>query len=215
MVLISSCVDDKLRQSMARTIERLGGRLTASAKDFTAFVTLGAARGRADRGFVKSLNSLSALASGERLLWPALSPLTAWQGWGLQQKNKNVQGWLPPRRTDLSKGQAFLGQTMRPGSLHHACALIPGAPIMSEKWVDGSGRSGAFLDPRDHLLQDDAAEAKLGFSLAHAWGAAQQSLLLQSTAVLLTPGVLCARATGPALSSGSPSNLGEMQVSGC
>ena len=68
MVLISSCVDDKLCQSMARTIERLGGRLTTSAKDFTVFVTLGAARGSADRGFVKSLNSLSALASGERQL---------------------------------------------------------------------------------------------------------------------------------------------------
>ena len=79
VVLISSCVDDKLRQSMARTIERLGGRLTTSASDFTAFVTLGAARGAADRGFVKSLNSLSALASGERCLWPALTsyPLTA------------------------------------------------------------------------------------------------------------------------------------------
>lgn len=60
---------------------------------------------------------------------------------------------------------------------------------MSEKWVDGSGRSGAFLDAQDHLLQDAAAEAKFGFNLAHAWEAAQQGLLLDSTAVFLTPGL--------------------------
>ena len=59
---------------------------------------------------------------------------------------------------------------------------------MSEKWVDGSSRSGAFLDARDHLLQDAAAEAKFGFNLAHAWKAAQQGLLLDNTAVFLTPG---------------------------
>ena len=80
--------------------------------------------------------------------------------------------------------------------------------------MDGSGRSGAFLDARDHLLQDPAAEAKLGFSLAHAWGAAQQGLLLQSTAVLLTPGMLCAQAAMPAVSSGTPLSPGEMRVSG-
>ena len=80
--------------------------------------------------------------------------------------------------------------------------------------MDGSGRSGAFLDARDHLLQDAAAEAKLGFSLAHAWGAAQQGLLLQSTAVLLTPGTLRAQAAIPAVASGSPFSLGEMRASG-
>ena len=61
---------------------------------------------------------------------------------------------------------------------------------MSEKWVDGSGRSGAFLDARDHLLQDATAEAKFGFNLQHAWEAAQQGLLLDSTAVFLSPGIL-------------------------
>ena len=79
--------------------------------------------------------------------------------------------------------------------------------------MDGSGRSGAFLDARGHLLQDPAAEAKLGFSLAHAWGAAQQGLLLRSTAVLLTPGVLRAQAAIPAVSSGNPFSPGEMWVS--
>ena len=59
---------------------------------------------------------------------------------------------------------------------------------MSEKWVDGSGRSGAFLEARDHLLQDAAAEAKFGFNLAHAWETAQQGLLLDNAAVFLTPG---------------------------
>ena len=59
---------------------------------------------------------------------------------------------------------------------------------MSEKWVDGSSRSGAFLDARDHLLQDAAAEASFGFNLAHAWEAAQQRLLLDNAAVFLTPG---------------------------
>ena len=85
---------------------------------------------------------------------------------------------------------------------------------MSEKWVDGSSRSGAFLDARDHLLQDATAEAKLGFSLAHAWGAAQQGLLLHSTAVLLTPGMLRAQAAIPAVSSGNLFSL-EMRVSAC
>lgn len=66
--------------------------------------------------------------------------------------------------------------------------FVAGAPIVSEKWVDGSGRSGAFLDARDHLLQDAAAEAKLGFNLAHAWETAQQGFLLDNTAVFLTPG---------------------------
>ena len=65
MVLISQCVDEKLRKSMTRTIERLGGAVTTSPQDFTAFVTLEAARGQKDRGFTKSLNALSALASGE------------------------------------------------------------------------------------------------------------------------------------------------------
>ena len=64
MVLISSCVDAKLRKSMTKTIERLGGSVTASAEDFTVFVTLEPAKGQKERGFVKSLNTLSALASG-------------------------------------------------------------------------------------------------------------------------------------------------------
>ncbi len=60
---------------------------------------------------------------------------------------------------------------------------------MSEKWVDGSSRSGAFLKARDHLLQDSAAETKFGFKLLHAWQTAQQGLLLEDTSVFLTPGL--------------------------
>lgn len=63
-MLISSCVDAKLRKSMTKTIKRLGAVLTTSPKDFTVFVTLEAAKGQKDRGFIKSLNTLSALASG-------------------------------------------------------------------------------------------------------------------------------------------------------
>ncbi len=65
MVLISQCVDEKLRKSMTSTVERLGGIVTTSTRDFTVFVTLEGARGQTDRGFTKSLNALSALASGE------------------------------------------------------------------------------------------------------------------------------------------------------
>lgn len=65
VVLISTCVDTQLRKSMTKTIERLGGSVTASVKDFTVFVTLDAARGQSERGFIKSLNTLSALASGK------------------------------------------------------------------------------------------------------------------------------------------------------
>ena len=64
MVLISSCIDAKLRKSMTKIIERLGGSLTASPEDFTVFVTLEPAKGQKERGFIKSLNTLSALASG-------------------------------------------------------------------------------------------------------------------------------------------------------
>ena len=63
-MLISSCVDAKLRKSMTKSIERLGGNITASPDDFTVFVTLEAAKGQKERGFIKSLNTLSALASG-------------------------------------------------------------------------------------------------------------------------------------------------------
>ena len=64
-VLISTCVDAKLRQAITRTVERLGGTVTSSPADFSVFITLDAARGIKDRGFTKSLNALSALASGD------------------------------------------------------------------------------------------------------------------------------------------------------
>ncbi len=64
-MLISTCVDAKLRQVITRTVERLGGTVTSSPADFSVFVTLDAARGDKDRGFTKSLNALSALASGD------------------------------------------------------------------------------------------------------------------------------------------------------
>lgn len=59
---------------------------------------------------------------------------------------------------------------------------------MSEKWVDACASAGAFVGARQHLLKDPAAEKKFGFSLAAAWEAAQQQLLLSGTRVFLTPG---------------------------
>ncbi|KAK9916410.1 hypothetical protein WJX75_002264 [Coccomyxa subellipsoidea] len=131
-VLISTCVDAKLRQAITRTVERLGGTVTWSSADFTVFVTLDASRGDKDRGFTKSLNALSALASG--------------------------------------------------------------SPIVSEKWVDACARMDAFVSAKEFLLEDPAAEKKFGFSLAAAWEAAQQSLLLSGVHVFLTPGLLAAEA---------------------
>lgn len=65
-----------------------------------------------------------------------------------------------------------------------------GSPIVSEKWVDACARSDAFVGAREFLLKDPAAEKKFGFSLAAAWEAAQQSLLLHGVHVFLTPGQL-------------------------
>ena len=53
---------------MTKVIERLGGSVTTSPEDFTVFVTLEPAKGQKERGFVKSLNTLSALASGKSYL---------------------------------------------------------------------------------------------------------------------------------------------------
>ena len=60
---------------------------------------------------------------------------------------------------------------------------------MSDSWVEACAKSGAFVEPREHQLQDPAAEKKFGFSLAGAHDAAQQGLLLSGVSVLLTPGV--------------------------
>lgn len=59
---------------------------------------------------------------------------------------------------------------------------------MSEKWVDACARMDAFVSAKEFLLEDPAAEKKFGFSLAAAWEAAQQSLLLSGVHVFLTPG---------------------------
>jgi hypothetical protein len=65
-----------------------------------------------------------------------------------------------------------------------------GSPIVSEKWVDACARSDMFVDAKEFLLKDPAAEKKFGFSLAAAWETAQQSLLLHGVHVFLTPGQL-------------------------
>ncbi len=61
---------------------------------------------------------------------------------------------------------------------------------MSEKWVDACARSDSFVSAKEFLLRDAAAERKFGFSLAAAYDAAQQSLLLENVHVFLTPGAV-------------------------
>ena len=62
-MLFSKCIAKEDREEMQRDVERLGGRVV-SDHTFTHFVTLSPKRGEADRGFVKSLNVLIALAAG-------------------------------------------------------------------------------------------------------------------------------------------------------
>lgn len=59
---------------------------------------------------------------------------------------------------------------------------------MAETWVEASGRSGAFVDPRGHLLNDEAAQKQFGFNMATSYDRAQRRLLLQDLNVFLTPG---------------------------
>ena len=66
-VLFSKCVSEQDRKKHQTTIEQLGGSVVKDDQ-FSHFVTLTAARGKKDRGFVKSLNTLLALAAGEVLL---------------------------------------------------------------------------------------------------------------------------------------------------
>lgn len=77
-------------------------------------------------------------------------------------------------------------------SSQHYCDISyvkqTGSPIVSEKWVDACARSDAFVGAKEFLLKDPAAEKKFGFSLAAAYEAAQQSLLLDGMHVFLTPG---------------------------
>ncbi|KAK9824072.1 hypothetical protein WJX72_007535 [[Myrmecia] bisecta] len=77
-------------------------------------------------------------------------------------------------------------------SLNTLMALAAGRPIVAESWMDACTRSNAFVDPKDHLLQDSAAEKKLGFVLQTSYERAQHQLLLTGLHVFFTPGLLSA-----------------------
>ena len=66
--------------------------------------------------------------------------------------------------------------------------MCTGRPIVSETWVEASGRSNAFVDPLDHLLVDKAAEKKFGFDMRTSYQRAQHQLLLLGLHVFFTPG---------------------------
>ncbi|KAK9809310.1 hypothetical protein WJX73_003768 [Symbiochloris irregularis] len=81
-------------------------------------------------------------------------------------------------------------------SLHALMALAAGRPIVVDSWVTASAGAGAWVDPVKHLLQDDAAEQALGFSLAASHHRACHSLLLTDVDVLLSPGLIAAEDRG-------------------
>ena len=62
-MLFSKCIAKEDREEMQKDVERLGGSVV-SDHTFTHFVTLSPKRGETERGFVKSLNVLIALAAG-------------------------------------------------------------------------------------------------------------------------------------------------------
>ena len=63
-VHFSKCVSLSDRKEMERVLHSLGGRVVQD-DSFTHFLTLPPHRGNKDRGFVKSLNVLVALAAGD------------------------------------------------------------------------------------------------------------------------------------------------------
>ena len=63
-VYFSKCIPAQTRSTLQEAVERLGGSVVTD-DSFTHFVTCPAEKGSQDRGFVKSLNLLIALAAGE------------------------------------------------------------------------------------------------------------------------------------------------------
>lgn len=72
-MLFSTCVEKSRIAAYSKTISRLGGRVVeGEGEDFTHFVSLSstgsqAKKGKDDKGFKKSINSLVALAAGTSL----------------------------------------------------------------------------------------------------------------------------------------------------
>ena len=164
-VLFTKCIAKEDRKEMQKDVERLGGRVV-SDHTFTHFVTLSPKRGEADRGFVKSLNVLIALAAGMAVL---LSPMEFLTG-------------LTRRALFFSSSAALL---------HPALVCCVGRPIVTDLWITASKASSAFVPAHEFMLQDGAAERKYGFTLATAYVRAQQRPLLSGINVYFTPGNCC------------------------
>ena len=116
-MLFSTCVDAKLAASMARTVERLGGSVTANAGAFSVFVTLDARPGEHDRGFTKSLNALSALAAGAPVLARAPPLHLVGHNWFLPHY------WCLPKRFAF-RSLGGCSVTMPP---HLCCVTVDGS----------------------------------------------------------------------------------------
>ena len=59
---------------------------------------------------------------------------------------------------------------------------------MVPEWVEACDAAGEWVDARQYLLKDRAAEARDGFNLASVYEAAQRRRLLDGIGVFLTPG---------------------------
>ena len=57
------------------------------------------------------------------------------------------------------------------------------------EWVEACAAVSNWVDTRQYLLKDKAAEARDGFSLASVYESAQERRLLDGVNVFLTPGV--------------------------
>ncbi|XP_053988673.1 mediator of DNA damage checkpoint protein 1 [Hylaeus volcanicus] len=69
------------------------------------------------------------------------------------------------------------------------CALGQSVPIVSIDWLLESERVGHFLDVKNYILKDPAAEAKFGFKLRGSLEKAKDQKLLEGYTVVLTPNV--------------------------
>lgn len=62
-MLLSKCISPARREKLEKDVEQLKGKVVVD-DSFTHFVTLAPRRGDSNRGFVRSLNLLIALAAG-------------------------------------------------------------------------------------------------------------------------------------------------------
>ena len=171
-------------------VERLGGAVVGEGVSFTHFVALPPDRSDRNSGFRKTIASLLALAAGPTLSDPSsamsdrrrthipTSIFTCGRGTCCSTASAASVTSVPCRVADC-------GSAPDP-----VCQPWAGRPIVVPEWVEACAAVGGWVDTRQYLLKDKAAEAKDGFSLASVYEAAQQRRLLDGIDVFLTPGVL-------------------------